>query len=216
MTPSHRVRARPAQWRPAAARSDRVGPAGRGQALAEFALVIPMLLLILLTVADFGRYFAASISIESMARTSAEIAAQEYVQEEAASLSPKQYGLIHKLAWQSVCDEGHDLPNATPGSGGGECSGLPTLVCVHDTIDPICGTTYNGAGGVPAQCNGLQPGAAPTPTLDSQAHNYVEVRVCYRFNSFFDFTIPFFDISLSPLSGNFYIERTRQFTVADY
>ena len=153
-----------------------------------------------------------------MARTAAEVAAQEYVQEVAAETTPgdpKNYGLIHKIAWQSVCDEGHDLPNVTPGSGGAECGDLPTLVCVHDGIDPQCGTIYNEGGGVPAECSSVQPGSA-APTVDSQSNAYVEVRVCYRFSTFFQITIPFFDMSLTPLSGNFFIERTRHFTVADY
>lgn len=188
----------------------------RGQSLAEFALVVPLLLLLLLTVADFGRYFAASISIESMARTAAEVAAQQYVQEVAAGTDPKNYALIHRIAWQSVCDEGHDLPNAVPGSGGAECSDLPTLVCVHDAIDPTCGTTYNDGSGVPSQCLLLQAGAAPTTAADSQTHAYVEVRVCYRFSTFFEITIPFLDLTLTPLSGDFFIERARSFTVADY
>jgi hypothetical protein len=187
-----------------------------GQSVVEFALVVPLLLLILLTVSDFGRYFAASISIESMARTAAEVAAQEYVQEVAAATDPKNYALIHRIAWQSVCDEGHDLPNATPGSGGSECVDLPTMVCVHDAIDLTCGDVYNDAGGVPAQCSNMQAGVSPTPSLDSQANSYVEVRVCYRFSTWFQITIPFLDLSLTPLSGDFFIERTRHFTVAEY
>lgn len=187
----------------------------RGQSVTEFALVIPILLLILLTVADFGRYFGTSIQIESIARTAAEVAAQEYVRELAASTDPKRYDLIHAMAWGSACDEGRDLPNATPGSGGSECGGLPTQVCVHDALDASCGTTYNDAGGVPAECQALS-GAPPAATLDSQGHAYVEVTVCYRFSSVLPMSIPFLGISLTPLSGNFFIERTRHFTVADY
>jgi hypothetical protein len=36
----------------------------RGQALVEFSLVLPILLLLLLTVGDFGRLFAATITID--------------------------------------------------------------------------------------------------------------------------------------------------------
>ncbi|MEW5992556.1 MAG: TadE/TadG family type IV pilus assembly protein [Chloroflexota bacterium] len=182
--------------------------------MAEFALVIPILLILLLTVADFGRYFATAISLESMARTAAEVAAQEYVQEVATSVEPKNYALIHRMAWQSVCDEGHDLPNSTPGSGGGECVDLPTMVCVHDGIDPTCGATYNEGAGVPTECAAVL--SPPSPTVDSQLHAYVEVRVCYRFSSVFQLTIPLLDLNIAPLSGNFFIERARSFTVADY
>jgi len=183
--------------------------------VTEFALVIPVLLIILLTVADFGRYFAASIQIESMSRTAAEVAAQEYVREVVESTDPKRYDLIHTMAWQSVCDEGRDLPNSSPGSGGSECVDLGTRVCVHDNLDGMCGVVYNASGGVPAECTALS-GPTPPNGLDSQGHVYVEVTVCYRFNSVFQMTIPFLDMSLTPLSGNFFIERTRHFTVADY
>jgi hypothetical protein len=207
-------------WRSTGNGSARRAPAPRsrtsGQSVTEFALVIPILLLILLTVADFGRYFAASIQVESMSRTAAEVAAQEYVREVAAAPSdPRDYDLIHSLAWQSVCDEGRDLPNASPGSGGGECSDLPTRVCVHDGLDAICGSVYNEGSGVAAECTAVA-GAPPTAALDSQGHAYVEVTVCYRFSSVLQLTIPFLGISLTPLSGNFFIERTRHFTAADY
>ena len=45
----------------------------RGQSLVEFALVLPMLLVLLLGVADFGRVFAAGITIEAAARNAAEV-----------------------------------------------------------------------------------------------------------------------------------------------
>jgi hypothetical protein len=179
-------------------------------------MVVPLLLLILLTVSDFGRYFAAAIDLESMSRTGAEVSAQEYVQEISQGVTPKDYSLLHQTAWQSVCDEGLDLPNATPGSGGGQCSDLPTMVCVHDGIDPLCGTVYNRGSGIPSQCGQLQTGAAPTTALDSQSHAFVEVRICYRFSTFFQFDLPFLGTTLTPLSGDFYIERSRSFTVADY
>jgi Flp pilus assembly protein TadG len=50
----------------------------RGQALVEFALVLPIVLVLLLTVSDFGRLFATTITIESAARAAAEVAATEY------------------------------------------------------------------------------------------------------------------------------------------
>jgi hypothetical protein len=184
--------------------------------MAEFALVAPVLLFVLLTVGDFARYFATSIALESMARTAAEVGAQEYVHELAGGGSI-DYALVHQTAWQSVCDEGRDLPNAQPGAPGAQCGAIPTLVCVHDAIDGTCPSTYNSSGAVPASCGQMQAGAAPTTALDSQGHKYVEVRVCYRFSTFFgSIFLPFLGGALNPLSGDFYIERTREFTVADY
>lgn len=195
----------------------------RGQALVEFTLVLPILLFLVLTIGDFGRLFAASIVVESAARTAAEIAAAEYLREVPNPTPPPPvttagYGRVHQYAWQSVCDEASSLPNATPGSGGSQCDGLPTVVCVHDGWDPNCSGAYNDGSGIPAACAALDPGSRPTnaQTGGSEISRYVEVRVCYRFSTFFQISIPFVGGTLSPLGGDFYIERTRTFTVADY
>ena len=47
----------------------------RGQSLVEFALVLPMLIVLFLGIADFGRVFAAGITVEAIARNAAEIVA---------------------------------------------------------------------------------------------------------------------------------------------
>lgn len=197
-----------------------------GQSLVELTLVLPILLFLVITIGDFGRLFAASITVESAARTAAETAAAEYLREPGANPTPPDpptvtaagYARVHRYAWQSVCDEASSLPNASPGAGGGECADLPTVVCVHDGLDPDCAAAYSVGGGIPASCTALAPGARPTnaQTGGTEPSRYVEVRVCYRFSTFFQFNIPFVGGTLSPLGGSFYIERVRTFTVADY
>jgi len=49
----------------------------KGQALAEFALVLPILLLIMLFTIDFGRVFSAWLSLNNLARIGANIAAEQ-------------------------------------------------------------------------------------------------------------------------------------------
>jgi hypothetical protein len=195
----------------------------RGQSLAEFTLILPIMLVLLLTVADFGRLFASGITIESAARAAAETAAGTYLVEMRAmpgSLPPLTadgYDRVHRAAWQSICDEAANLPNATPGVGGGQCSDLPTVVCVHDGADPACGTVYNAGGGGTAGCSLVSAGTSNVQADPSSVSSkYVEVRVCYRFSSILSMDIPFFSGSLSPLSGNFFLEKVRTFTVADY
>jgi hypothetical protein len=192
--------------------------------LVEFALVFPLMLVLLLTVVDFGRIFSAGIVIESAARTAAETAAAEYLREALrvapGPVTPSGYAGIHQSAWQSVCDEAAALPNATPAVGGGECSGLPTVVCIHDGADPACGDAYNAGGGIPAGCPSLGAGSRPLNTQQAEVGTnswpYVEVRVCYRFSSLMRVDIPFIGGTLSPLGGDFFLERTRTFTVANY
>lgn len=49
----------------------------RGQALAEFALLIPLMLLLVVALADFGRFFASAIGVESAAREAADYGAMQ-------------------------------------------------------------------------------------------------------------------------------------------
>src|SRR6187401_3080262 len=81
----------------------------RGQTLVEFALVLPMLLVLLLGIADFGRVFQAGITIEAAARNAAEAAAQEYVQmvrnEPDGVLELPDYQRLHAVALDAVCSE---------------------------------------------------------------------------------------------------------------
>ena len=191
-----------------------------GQSVTEFALVLPVLMLLLLTISDFGRFFATGITIESATRTAAELAAQELVAEKAAGRSSStspfyDYALIHSIAWRSVCAETAGLPNMTPSSGGGQCDSIPTKVCIHDGADSACDTLYNQSSGtVPGQCTGVAAGSSNS--IDAQGNMYVEVRVCYRFSTIFQVALPFFSGSLNALSGDFYIDRTRTFTAGDY
>lgn len=188
----------------------------RGQSLVEFTLLAPLLLALLLGIADFGRVFAAGIVVEAAARNAAEIAASEYLRNPPGPLAspapvpgpPGYYGALHWKAANAVCGETKDLPNSTYDTSSGTCTGMPAiLVCVHDGADDQCGTEPFGAA-IPEGCSELR--RAMTNALEGNAERsrYVEVRVCYRFSMLFrtDF------LSL----GDVYLQRTRAFTVADY
>ena len=49
--------------------------AGRGQSLVEFALVLPIILLVVLLALDFGRTYLGYINLQNMARIAANYAA---------------------------------------------------------------------------------------------------------------------------------------------
>lgn len=195
----------------------------RGQSLVEFALVLPMLLVLLLGLADFGRVFSAGITVEAAARNAAEAAAQEYVQlarnrPGGGLVAPDDYDHLHDVAIAKVCQETVTLPNAN--TAGSLCTMPAVAVCVHDGSGDLatagCG---GGTAAAPSECTGLsgwQPllqGASP---LGASPLPYVEVRVCYRFTTLINLSnlrLPFgWGLSL----GDIYLQKDRNFTVACY
>ena len=211
----------PVSWHPKRSRrgtalgSPVPGRGRSGQALAEFALVAPIILVLLLVVGDFARLFATGIAVESAARDAAEVAAQEYLRDPPSPTDPSfvpadYYTAIDTYAIDTACGELGGLPNA-----GSQCDAIPALVCVHDGADTNCQNVYPIGVAVPPQCRSFAAGQLPTnvQTGGSETSKYIEVRLCYRFSTLLNISnvggipVPF---------GDFYIERDRVFTVADY
>lgn len=197
--------------------------------MVEFALVLPMLLVLLLGIADFGRAFHAGITIRAAARDAAEVAAQEYLQlsRNGAAID---YAELHRTAAKVACEETQSLPETTfqtEASGpGGTCPSMPKIrVCIHDGSDPNCGQPIGDFAADLEDCDRLdgnnQPTAFDDPAWDplqdgdGGASNYIEVRVCYRFTVLFpgSFTLP---MSTGITLGDVWLQERAVFTVADY
>lgn len=189
--------------------------AHRGQSLVEFALVLPMLLVLLLGIADFGRVFAAGITIEAAARNAAEAAAQEYVQRQRNDPDPlttADYDAIRDVAHTVACEEAAGLPNQQ--GTGATCSMPVTAVCIHDDAagDAGCGN----ASAVQPKCGTLLGGWTAMNQHGAGELPYVEVRICYRFTTLFnlsDLQLPFGQgISV----GEIWLQNDRSFVAGDY
>lgn len=192
----------------------------RGQSLVEFALVLPMLLVLLLGIADFGRVFAAGIALEAAARDAAEVGALERLRNPPPSdpaLHDEYYRDLHRTIAVTACEEMSALPMPDDHRAGSDCQSLTAIrVCVHDGTDPRCGIPIAGmADAVPSSCDALSAMAAPPWTSTSGgavASHSVEVIVCYQFSTLFNL-----DVAL-PLNaglslGDLFLERTRSFVV---
>jgi hypothetical protein len=184
----------------------------------EFALVLPILIVLLLGIADAGRIFAAGIALEAAARNAAEVAAQEYLQNrrESAAASAADFDRIHDAAMERICAEADVLPNKVV--SGGSCAMPVAAVCIHDTADELTeygGRCGQGAGAAPAECDGLHS-AWPTTEPAVGDLPWVEVRVCYQFTTLFNLQDLEFPFGAGISFGNIWLERTRSFTVADY
>ncbi|MEX2136273.1 MAG: TadE/TadG family type IV pilus assembly protein [Chloroflexota bacterium] len=195
--------------------------------MVEFMLVLPLLLVLLLGIADFGRVFAAGITLEAAARNAAEVVAEEYRRTPPDGVyadqtlpapspgDPAYYQPLHELAARTACREAGGLQNATfdpdtdqcafdPGAG----EAMPVfLVCIHDDADPLCGESAFGAT-IPPQCSALQTPPENTMEGGTELSRYVEVRICYRFSMLINLPVlPLDDV---------WLQKSRVFTVAYY
>jgi hypothetical protein len=206
----------------------------RGQSLVEFALVLPMLLVLLLGVADFGRVFAAGITMEAATRNAAEAAAQEYTQivRTNGSLASADYERLHEIALYALCDEARVLSNRAPLSGApagptangvvdNPCSMPLAAVCVHNEAsatfapDPFCNGSSD-APSPPAECPTLASGWSTANAQGAGALAYVEVRTCYQFTTLVHLQNLILPFGWSLSLGDIFLQRTRSFTVACY
>jgi hypothetical protein len=177
-----------------------------GQSLVEFALILPLLLVLLLGIADLGRVFASAITLEAAARNAAEAAAQEYIQLDpihpGPGLNAAGYQDLLDRAIEVACREAERLPDRV--LSGGTCTMPVIAVCVHDDSggDSGCGSEASGA---PAECTEMPGWSAAKQGPDLY---YVEVRVCYQFNLLL--SVPMADW------GQIWLQKSNVFTVPNY
>jgi hypothetical protein len=143
-TPADRAFARPAAVPGGApARPPKRRPKSRGQSLAEFALTVPMALLMVLFGLDFGRVFLGWVSLHQAAREAANYAA----------INPTAWTLPYNLEVQAeyerlVTTEASNInctlvaPIAAPTFADGTAIGAPATVelrCQFNLITPFIG-----------------------------------------------------------------------------
>src|SRR6476620_1523621 len=117
-----------------------------GQSMVELALVLPILIMLVVIVADFGRVFAVSVTLEAAARDAAEAGANEYLahppgplDQPAPAANAAFYQALHQKIAKVVCAETRNLANSSFDAGTGSCAGMPLIqTCVHDSEDTEC------------------------------------------------------------------------------
>ena len=190
-----------------------------GQAMVEFALVIPILLVVFVAIADFGRFFAAGIAIEAATRDAAEAVANRYVaayppgatlDQPAPAGDTAYYAPLHAYAAGVVCAELRDLPNTNYDAGTNTCPNMPVvMVCIHDSQDTDCATLASpGGAGTPAGCDSFSPAPSNSQLAGQPGARWVEVRTCYHFTAILN--MPLFSL------GDFWIQRANEFAVPCY
>jgi hypothetical protein len=178
-----------------------------------------MLLVLLLGIADFGRVFAAGITLEAAARNGAEAAALERLHNPPTSPGdPVYYQNLHDLAARTVCHEARQLPNTTYDAGPPEsCPDMPVMaICIHDDHDPLCGAANaltGHTGVVPPECSAILDTTNRTNASGGEtSSSFVEVRVCYHFTTLFNLHVQF-PLNAGLNLGDIWLQRTRTFVV---
>ena len=119
---------------------------GRGQGLVEFALVLPILMLILLITVDFGRIYMGWTTLNNAARIAANYAASGQ-----PPLTPTQLGQYNTIVQNETAGINCDLPNPIPpptypGPAGTQVGGraVASLTCGFHLITPFLGGVFPG------------------------------------------------------------------------
>ena len=192
------MRGAPRSRLPAPCSSDWSRPARRnqrGQGVTEFALVLPILLLLVIAIADFGRLYTSMVAVESAAREGADYGsfkASYWTSANAATTAQE----VERRACTSAAGshlEGYDEPSGTVAHA--TCTN-PAVACA---IEPSDGSpaqpcaTYDGTTGSCADSTTEPPCT-------------VHVSLSYTFKAF---------LSFPPLPSTVTFTRESLFRVSD-
>ena len=111
--------------------------APRGQALAEFAMILPILLALVGAGVDFARGYAAQMTLQTAARNAAEATSYD------TTVTTQALALTRARA--VVCTEAQRLPGFVAGSGGNVATCTQPAVSVtwtSSTTDPGANQRY--------------------------------------------------------------------------
>jgi hypothetical protein len=125
-------------------RSDRARP--RGQTIVEFALVLPVLILLLLMAIDFGRVFLGWISLNNAARVGANFAAL-HPHDWDSGTGPAEYDSLMADNLGAINCAPNPDPAADPVFGPTKAPGELVRVdlgCDFDVLTPIIGSVLSG------------------------------------------------------------------------
>jgi hypothetical protein len=197
-----------------------------GQSLVEFGVTFPVLIFLLLGVADLGRIFSAGVIVESATRNAAEAAALEYERNppgDPATVpedrlfapaptpgSAAYYDDLHAKAARVACADMRTLPNTTFDDVTGLCATWPVVrVCIHDGADSQCAQPIPGFNAaIPAECGEVAGFVSSASTAQAGQNRDVTVWTCYPFTTLFELPLlSFMDVHL---------QRGRVFSVPCY
>jgi len=165
----------------------------RGQSVVEFALVVPLLLLVLIAIADFGRFYTSAVAVESAAREAADFGAFD-----ASNWTPANASTTTGLMQQRACvaAAGSHLEGYQSSDPNNNTCTNPTFACTLELGAQAADcATSNGMVGT-SDCS--QPTTDPPCT--------VHVALTYQFRTL---------LALPPMPSNVQVVRDSRFWVSN-
>ena len=161
---------------------------GSGQSIVEFAVMLPLLLLLAIAVADFGRLFTSMIAIESAAREAADYGAMQG-KLKWDNTNGTQLSLNEADMKMRACTAAAALTDYQ-----GDPVGTPNMTCTN----PSFTYTYD-VERPPSSGNCSTQGAFEEPCI-------IHVTLTYDFHLFTDF---------APLPSAIHVTRESRFAISD-
>lgn len=173
----------------------------RGQALTEFALITPVLLLLILAIGDFARLYTSEIAVESAAREAADYGAFTASQWD-TSVNPGQVTLTVNEMIKRACTASSNLPDYV-------AAGDATTLCSASGSNPQFSYQLEDSTGQPIA---NPPGACGSATTDPPC--VVHVTMTYVYHTFFNLpVIPL--LNFSPYPATLTLQRDSRFAISD-
>jgi Flp pilus assembly protein TadG len=153
-----------------------------GQAVAEFALIAPLVLLLLLAVGDFGRLYTSLVAVEASAREAADLGAFDPGNWNAAlgPLNPSQTVVRMKQAACSSAAQSHLEGYAEPaGTVNHATCTNPSMTC-----------TLEQPGQPPVDCASYTGGSGGCGDITTDPPCVVHVALTYEFDTLIRLPFP--------------------------
>lgn len=170
-----------------------------GQSVVEFALVAPILLFLVIAIADFGRLYTAAVAIESAAREAADYGAFDAAHWSSSTPSNISTTLAEMQKRACTAAAGSHLEGYSGASDNSTCSN-PSFSCSLEwggsSVD--CASSGGMVGGNDCSAIGAQPKTTEACT--------VHVRLDYDFRMI---------LGLVPFPDTFPIGRDSRFRISD-
>jgi len=163
-----------------------------GQSIVEFSLVVPLLLLMVIAIADFGRMYVSAVAVESATREAADFGAFSSDQWTPANVTVTTDEMLKRAC---VAAKGSHLEGYVGASDGSTCTN-PGFSCTLEwggsSVD--CASSTGSVGGVDCSIPATEP-----PCI-------VHVKLDYQFRMF---------LSFPPLPETISIGRDSRFRMQD-